>query len=221
MIFRRAITALLLAVTGVSAWDAATGYAATLPVSSGTLTIVNGSSTLTKSTCTLVATHDNFSDENAPTNTPSATATTLRVRSQSGARNRRGYVRFDLTTCAIPAGAQIQTASLRLVMTSHPGASRTYGVHRVTAAWTETTLKWSPATPFAATATSSVASGTVNNTPLVWDVRTDVVAAPGATNYGWVVKDSVEESSTSREASFATDEHGTTAYRPSLTITYY
>jgi hypothetical protein len=139
-------------------------------------------------------------------------------------------VAFDLST--IPPGSLITSAVLELRMASAPSVTRTYNAHRVTRAWTESQVTWAQAASgsswttaggdYAASPTASVASGTSSNVWLSWDVTADVNAwyTGGASNHGLLLKDNVEESSTTYSATFASSENGTAANRPRLVVTY-
>ena len=197
------------------------GLAEVLGVGTPRLTSSSGPVTVPVTTCTLTAVADTYADENA-TGTNSGTATTFNVTSRTG-RARRAFVRFNLTTCAIPGVADVRTASLRLYMSTAPTATRTYDVHRATAAWVETTLTWTAQPAVAGAATASVATGTTANVTLQWDVLTDVDAfvAGTTTNQGWRVMDRTEIGGTTFQSTFRSREFGTAAQRPQLVITYY
>ena len=122
-------------------------------------------------------------------------------------------------------------------MTAVPAACRTMDIFKVTAAWTETVITWNNQ-PFGAAinnpATASrsgsfnvgstagcqnlaagvyVVGGTV--TP---DVATFVSGA--SSNLGWMIRDDVEGSATTRTATFSAKELGTVAQEPQLVVTY-
>ncbi len=171
-------------------------------------------------------------------NTNYGTATSLTVTS-SGSANRRIYVSFDLTACspAIPSGATIRLATLRLFATALPGACRTLDLFRVTAAWTEAAVTWNNQ-PFGTTinnpATASrsgsfdvgTPAGCQNRTTAAYVAGAGVTAdvavfvAGSATNRGWMIRDDVEGSATARTATFASKQLGTLARAPQLIVTY-
>jgi len=163
--------------------------------------------------------------------------TTLTVSSANGA-NQRTYLRFDMTVCspAIPASATVRLATLRLYMSAVPAACRVLDIFRATAAWGETTLTWNNQ-PFGTTinnpptasrsGTFSVgtpagcqnqAAGYVVGGTVTADVSSFV--AGGATNFGWMIRDDVEGSATTRTATFSAKELGTIVQEPQLVITY-
>jgi hypothetical protein len=163
--------------------------------------------------------------------------TTLTV-SSANAANQRAYLRFDLTVCspAIPASATVRLATLRLYMSAVPAACRVLDIFRVTAAWGETTLTWNNQ-PFGTTINNpptASRSGTFSvGTPagcqnqaagyvVGGTLTTDLAAfvAGGATNFGWMIRDDVEGSATTRTATFTAKELGTIAQEPQLVITY-
>ncbi|MBI2845477.1 MAG: DNRLRE domain-containing protein, partial [Chloroflexi bacterium] len=93
----------------------------------------------------------------------------LKVRSKSGGNNRRTIIEFDLSS--VPAGAFIESATLRVFMNSAPVASRTYDVHRVTDSWSESAATWNnAAADYDATVIDSKSTSTTNNVWLEWDV---------------------------------------------------
>lgn len=191
--------------------------AATLTTTSAPLLARTVVATVPVSTCTLAPNADTYSDLTAQ-----GTATTLRVRSLA-ILNYRTYVRFDIASCSIPAVARLKTGGFKLVITTAPASSRTYDVHRVTAAWTEAGLTSIAQPATVATATASVATGTTAGITLTVDVMSDVSSyvTGAATNNGWRVKDRTEDALASVETQFGSRENATVALRPSLLITYY
>jgi hypothetical protein len=166
------------------------------------------------------------------------TTTSLTVSSGS-AINQRIYLKFVLTACspAIPASAIVRLATLRLYMTAVPAACRTMDIFKVTAAWTEAVITWNNE-PFGTTinnpATGSrsgsfnvgttagcqnlAAGAYVVGGTLTTDVASFVSGA--SSNLGWMIRDDVEGSATTRTATFAAKELGTVAQEPQLVVTY-
>jgi len=124
---------------------------------------------LTAVTCTLTAAPnpslvetDAYVREDAPVSN-NGTATTISIRSNSGAR-RYGLVRFDPSQCSIPAAAIVLSATLKLVLTTAPGASRTYQVFRSSGAWSETSVTWTTRPGFqSSSAIQTTLSGAITN----------------------------------------------------------
>jgi hypothetical protein len=162
---------------------------------------------------------------------------TLPLQSRNGA-NQRIYIRFDLTVCtpAIPASAIVRLATLRLYMTTAPGACRILDIFRVTAAWGETTLTWNNQ-PFGTTVNNPPTgsrSGTFSVGPAGCEnpasgvyviggtVTADVASfvAGTATNFGWMIRDDTENSNPTQTATFSAKELATVAQEPQLVITY-
>jgi hypothetical protein len=173
--------------------------------------------TVTLTTGSVRAAADTFSNQLSP-NTNVGTSTSMNV--QCGFLwNERSFVRFDLS--AIPRSARVQTATLQLTMASAPSASSTYEVDRVLSTWSETSLTWNNM-PSAAPATATVDSGTTSGVNLTWDVTPDVqtFVASSSANFGWQIRDSDDLCLFTRTAVFRTDEFGTAAQRPVLTVTY-
>ena len=166
-------------------------------------------------------------------------ATTSLTVSSGTALNQRIYLKFVLTACspAIPASAIVRLATLRLYMTAVPAACRTMDIFKVTAAWTETVVTWNNQ-PFGTTINNPVTgsrSGSFNvgttagcqnlaagayvvGGTLTTDVASFVSGA--STNLGWMIRDDVEGSATTRTATFAAKEQGTVAQEPQLVVTY-
>jgi hypothetical protein len=159
--------------------------------------------------------------------------------SSGTAINQRIYLKFDLTTCApaIPASAIVRLATLRLFMTAVPAACRTLDIFKVGVAWTEGVVTWN-SQPFGATinnpATASrsgsfnvgTTAGCQNLAASAYvvggTVTTDVASfvSGGSSNLGWMIRDDVEGSATTRTATFAAKELGTVAQEPQLVVTY-
>jgi hypothetical protein len=213
-----------------------------LPGSAASLSLTSQNFTPYR-TCTVTATPiatTAVTDTTARQGTPAGNfgaLTTLTV-SSGNAVNQRTYLRFDLTVCApaIPASATVRLATLRLYMTALPAACRVLDIFRVTAAWGETTLTWNNQ-PFGAAINNPPTgsrSGTFSvGTPagcqnlaagyvVGGTVTADVAAfvAGGATNFGWMIRDDVEGSATTRTATFTAKELGTIVQEPQLVITY-
>lgn len=116
---------------------------------------------------------------------------------RTGGYTKRALVWFNLST--IPVGARINAATLRLREVQTYGATRTVAVHRVTRVWSESTATWNSAAAQyhpTASATSSLSwAGTLKSDQ--WDLTADVqdIVNGTQTNYGWMVKDTQEDSS--------------------------
>jgi hypothetical protein len=165
------------------------------------------------------------------------TSTTNDVAS-SLAQNRRLYIRFDYSLCspAIPASATVRLATLRMYVSALPAACRTLDLFRVTASWTESAITWNNQ-PFGTTVNNPPTANRTGSfdvgTPVGCRnrvvgfttgavVTTDVAAwiAGSATNYGWMVRDDVENSATARTSTFSAKDLGIAAQAPELVITY-
>ena len=160
----------------------------------------------------LVTLDDTWVDQDAPTSNK-GTDDELKVRSKSGSDNRRAFVNFDVSSVA--SGSEVTGATLRLFLKDAPG------VPRITDNWTEDSLDWDPQ-PGNAGVTDDVASGTTNDVWLEWDVTSDVqgFVSGDLTNYGWMVRDSSEDSSTGREGKFRSSEDGNELQRPQLVVDF-
>ena len=204
----------------ISMATAGAAVAASMTLTSAHLTTqakVYGSPT----TCTLGPSADAYVFQLLASNN-FGTATTLDVASTT-ASVKQVFIRFDLSGCspAIPTGAIVQSAALKLTVSALAASTRTYVLKSTAATWSETTLTWSNAPAVAATATASttVSLGTAAGTVVQWSVVSDVQSfvTAAATNDGWRLGDSAEGSGTST-LSFGSREAATG--RPQLVIVY-
>lgn len=213
-----------------------TASAAGLTLRSTALTPVRTCLLSATPTTTSVVIDTEVRQSTAATNYGTATALTV---TSSGTANRRAYVRFDLASCvpAIPVGAVVDQATLRLFITALPAVCRTIDIFAVPSTWAEGALTWSNQpfgtginAPATATRTDSFDAGTpagcqnrTTNTYLIGaDVTTDVArfVAGAAANHGWMIRDDVEGSATARTVTFAAKNLGTLARVPQLVVTY-
>ncbi len=161
---------------------------------------------------------DTYIDANAP-DISYGSDTTMNVKSKS-AQDCRSLMQFDIST--IPSGSSVSSASLQLYLGTAPSADRTHDVHRVTSTWADT-VTWNTVPAFNGTATASNSTGTTDGVWLSWGVTADVSAYVGgtATNYGWIVKDSVEgKAGGPVTGSYATANETTESLRPKLSVTF-
>ncbi len=219
----RRLTPVAGVVAGLSvACALVSASAAGLAVDTRRVTSISRAETVPTTTCTISApAADTYTDQTSA-DANYGGSVELRVAAGSNSNQvKQTFLRFDLTSCAIPPAASVQSAALRLSMVTAPSASRTYGVHRVTAPWDEATLTWTTRPTTATSQTASAPTGTTAGVTLQWDVLTDVQQQVSGTapNQGWMVRDS--GGTTSHEAMFRSREHGTAAQRPSLVITSY
>jgi hypothetical protein len=226
----RAVPVRWLLLVGVLVAVVATGvgFAAALAITPKSLTVHTAASAVPISTCTVTPSADSHVEEDDNSNFGSATAlhvqsyeTTILVLTTG--RNRRGFVKFDLSSCSIPATAAVKTATLRVFLSSAPTLGRTWNIRRVTGSWTEGAITWSNQPATAVTNSATVTTGTISNVTLQANVLADVAAfvSGSQTNNGWRLNDSVENSSTQRNGQFSSREHATTSQRPTLVVTYY
>jgi hypothetical protein len=212
------------------------GYAAALALASAQLTAYR--------TCTISGTPAgttaiaDASVAQASATTNFGTSTTNIIASASGS-NQRLYVRFDLNLCSptIPATATIRLATLRLYLSGVSPVCRTIDVFAVAASWAEATLTWNNQpfgttinNPASGTASDSVTIGSPgacqNRAPGAYLVlanpTSDVAAwvAGSATNFGWMLRDDVEGSASTRTQMFSAKNLGAIAQAPQLVVTY-
>ncbi len=234
---RRGRWRLMAAITGVLIGGVVVqGSAASLSLTSQTFTPYR-TCTITAIPIATTAVIDATVRQGTPTSNFGA-VTTSTVASGS-AVNQRSYVKFDLTTCspAIPATAIVRLATLRLYVTAVPAVCRTIDLFKVAASWTEIGITWNNQ-PFGATInnpasgsrsgsfTVGTPAGCQNQATGVYvtggTLTTDVASfiAGGSTNFGWMLRDDVEGSATTRTVTFSAKELGTVAQDPQLVVSY-
>jgi hypothetical protein len=230
----RILALTFVCLVALSAGIARTGAAASLSLGSQQITPYR-SCTITATPSSTTAVIDSGVRE-ASAGTNFGTSTTNSVSSATGA-NQRIYIRFDLTQCspAIPSTATIRIATLRIYVSALPAACRTIDIFRTTATWTEGAITWNNQ-PFGTTLNSpaqssrtgsfnvgtpagcqNLAAGYVVGATVTSDVSAFVT---GTANYGWMLRDDVEGSATTRTSTFSAKNLGTLAQAPQLVITY-
>jgi len=209
--------ALLFAVT--IAASTSTAFAASLSV--GSWHIWAGSQALTKATCTLsgtTSTTDTYVDEKFPTTTAGG-STTLSVGPKSGQRTW-AFVRFDLSSCNIPATGGADSATLNLRITTAPGSTQTLDVAPVLTTW-DGTLTWNGAQALTYGANfATITTGTTSNVTKSVTVTADVDALikNGGSSFGWRVSEA--GSVTNVTTIFGSSENATAANQPQLVVNY-
>jgi hypothetical protein len=222
----RRLLGLVLVIGGCGATVAG---AAAVALATGIL--ATSSKPLVHATCTLTASAaDTYVDEFIPAGANGA-STTISTSPRS-ARRRRIYIRFDLASCAtaIPSGAEVDSATLKLTTTVVPPSARTLSVWRATSAWAAGTATWTLQPTVAPIATTTlaiaVASG-VKSFDVTNDVNDFVQSAPlptpppyasAVSNLGWMIDD--EGAAATATITFASNENATVGNRPSLVIAY-
>jgi hypothetical protein len=155
---------------------------------------------------------------------------------------QRPVLYFDMTS--IPSTATINSATLKLTVVNTGGGAgtKTLEIHKLTRSFTEGTgttpgsstsnVSWTNYTGSTAwtsaggdfngaVSASTTCSTTVTlNTQLSWTVTTDVAnfVATSANNYGWIMTQTDADAMT--YFYFGSRTHGTSAYRPELTVDY-
>jgi len=178
---------------------------------------------------TLTAVEDTYIDLNNATSNFGSNNTML-TRPANAANIKHSLLRFDTST--IPANAQIQTADLRLVVTSNR-SNHVDEVHRMITAWTEAGATWNDADgggagdwatgTFSANDYAAALLGKITpssngaKTLSVIGTVTDWVKN-GVPNRGFVL---VATGTDTGNAAYATRDNGTVANRPTLAVGYY
>ncbi|MEM2940600.1 MAG: DNRLRE domain-containing protein [Thermoproteota archaeon] len=150
--------------------------------------------------------------------------TYLVVRSEVG-YNVRTFIRFDLSS--IPPGSVIDSALLYLFMNDAPTSSRTVQCHRVTGgSWTEAGITWNnqpDATIYVTSSTTGTSDNVWRNFVVTSSVRKFAFkdSAGYEPNYGWRLKDSVENAATIYRSEYRSREYTDSTKRPYLEVKYY
>jgi hypothetical protein len=216
----------LLFVAGLSTViSAGVAFAAALVITPKPLTVHTAASTVPLRTCTLTPSADDYVAQDDGSSFGSAT--TLHVQSYETSilllttqRNRRSFVKFDLSSCPIAAAARVTSATLSIFLSSAPNQNRTWNIARITGGWTENNINWPGP---AATASTSITTETTSNVTRSANVTSDVASfvSGSRTDHGWRFSDAAENSSTQRNGQFRSREFGTVSQRPTLVVTYY
>lgn len=125
----------------------------------------------------------------------------------------RGIVEFDLSPCN---GATINSAYIDLYNRAN-SPNDFFGIHRVTATWSEMSVTWSNQPAHIASAYASL------NVPSTgsykFDVKTLVSewAAGTYVNYGFKL---IKRTESSTYPYFCSSDYGTATYRPKITVDY-
>jgi len=216
--FRLTPRRIAIIVAATLGFGAAAGFAATLTV--GSWHLWAGSQTLTKTTCPTLSGTTQSTDTYVVQSTPTSsfgTSTTMLVKAPSGSQDW-SFVRFDLSSCAIPTSGGADSATLTLYVQTAPGTSRTLTVTPVLSSWSGT-LTWNTAQTLTyGTATTTVVTGTTTGAKTATvTVDVDSLIKNPTANYGWRISDG---GSTTATTTFGTSENTTASHRPQLSINY-
>lgn len=180
-------------------------------VTTQSLTFWSGATSISPSSCSSGATQDTFIDA-SNRNTNYGTETYLNVIANGG---KPAYALVEFTPCA-PANAKILSATLRLYLSSSPGAGASYGVYPMTGSWPEVTSwnnSWKSVGGTQITSTTTGGSGST----LSWSLTSSVQAiVNGGSNYGWAIEDN---GSVYEQGSINSREAGSN--NPALVLSYY
>ena len=209
-ISRRLVIAIVVA-TGASIGVA---YAASLGLSSNQLHA--WSQTLTKAACNQTSTtaDDTYVQQALPTSTTGGTATTLTISPIAAAQDY-AFIRFNLSGCSLPTTAGADSAVLTVRVTT--SGNDTISLFPVTSSWSSSTLTWNGVggLTIGSTATGTFSASTTGNKTVT--VTADVDAAIKAgTLWGWELR----ASSGTAIVAIGAAENGTSANRPSMTLSY-
>ncbi len=185
---------------------------------------------------TLVATADSNINAASPSSNYGTVAEVNIVRGGTASSERALFL-FDFSP--IPSGVTIKSAALELTIVNNPGLDKTIAVHRVAQtsnrSWVESQVTWqeyetgsswtAPGGDFVATPTDTelVSGSAVATSVVTFQVLSDAQSfyTTPSTNFGWLIKDSLEPAaSTGEHVFFATRENATADYAPKLVLEY-
>lgn len=179
-----AVTSLAIAIIATLLVGETVGSFSGTATSSGNSFQAAASFCTNPGTQTVMADADSWVDELIPV-VNHGTEPSLFIRSGL-LQDRRTLVSFSLPP--IPARCSVTLASLRLFAKSAEGA-RSLEAYRAAATWTETGVTWNNQ-PGTAGSPSTTSSGTGWR---AWTVTTQVQSMYSGSNYGFLVKDSIED----------------------------
>lgn len=174
------------------------------------------SQTLTKGTCnqTSATADDTYVQQAAPTSTSGGTDTNLTIGGAAGSQDY-GFVRFDLSGCALPTTAGADSATLTLTVTTK--SNDTISVFPVYSSWSSSTLNWNGlgGLTIGGTATTTFVPSNpgVVNLPVTADVDAAIKAG---TLWGWELRDTSGTST----CAIGSSENNASGKRPSMTLSY-
>lgn len=139
----------------------------------------------------------------------------LSVQAASSSEHQT-FLRFSLS--ALPTGATITEATVRLYLESAPAQTRLYELRRVDASWTESGITWNNRPAVAGSVTESVWTGTTSGAFMMFDVTADISLLLSRSNDGWRIADAGPVPGSTQEGTFRSQEAATR--RPVLVVTY-
>lgn len=129
-----------------------------------------------------------------------------------------GFSLLKFSLPALPARCQITGATLT-IRASTPTAGATLNAYRANAAWNAATVTWNTGRPgFTGTPAQTASLGSSGLQQ--WNVTTLTRELYTGPDYGFLVKDSVDDSATVRYQTWDSMETGTPANRPTLALTW-
>lgn len=148
------------------------------------------------STVQLSPSADSYLYQFQPT-TNFGSATQIQIYPWTPSWTKRGIIKFDLSS--IPSGATINSAKLYLHEATTFGSTRTIGAYRATIDWAENAVTWNSIGSNFDAAASATATLTWDGILgwNSWDSTQDArdFFSGAEANYGWVLKDTSEDSS--------------------------
>jgi hypothetical protein len=210
----RTFLRLTVAIVVAMSSSAGVAYAASLGI--GSQMLFAWSQTLTRGMCNQTSTtaDDTYVQQAAPTSTAGGTDTNLTIGGVAGSQDY-GFIRFDLSGCALPTTAGADSATLTLIVTTK--SNDTISVFPLYSSWSSSTLNWNGlgGLTIGATATTTFVPSTPGAVAV--PVTADVDAAIKAgTLWGWELRDT----SGTATSGIGSAENSAAGKRPSLTLSY-
>src|SRR5262249_37925010 len=172
--------------------------------------------TLTKGTCNQTSTtaDDTYVQQALPNSTAGGSDTTLSVGGVAGSQDY-GFIRFDLSGCALPTTAGADSATLTLNVTTK--SNDTISVFPVYSSWSSSTLNWNGLGGLTIGSTATTTFVPSSTGALTVTVTADLDAAIKAgTLWGWELRDT----SGTATSAIASVENNSAGKRPSMTLSY-
>jgi hypothetical protein len=160
---------------------------------------------------------DTYIGSGAFVNSNYSSSTYIKSMYDTYSRTWRGLIIFDLSSY-IGQGYTFSSAILSLTQHNDTGTN-TVDLHRITSSWTYDTVTWNTQPTYNASIIDTVTGGT-NNQAYDFDITSLIqdICDGTYTNYGFLLKGDTESSTSGVE--WYSSNHGTTSYRPYLTLDY-
>lgn len=216
--FARRLVAMCLAAGSTVLLAQSTTTAAFTATTGDTGNTANTAATFctTPGTDTVLAGEDTVSNGSAgQTGTPNGSSNTMPVGISPTAAGY-AYIRFDLTP--YPARARCTITAATLTLNAGTSQVATMDAFLAASSWNAATLTWDNQPAY--TGPQATINATATAGPHNYPVRDHVRAMYSGPNYGFVIKDQLNVSGSTRYQMYDSFDHGTASRRPKLVITW-